>query len=127
MASSRWAALAALNLFCAVALGAFGAHALRARLDAPLLAIWHTGVSYHQLHGLGLFAVGWLLSRSDCRLLRSAAWAMQLGIVLFCGSLYLLAWTGTRWLGAITPLGGVAFLVAWLLVALGAWRLGEGR
>ena len=116
------ASLAALNIFFGVACGAFGAHALQTRLTPAMLAVWHIGVDYQQIHGLGLFAVAWLLAQNAVGVFRVAAGLMFIGILLFSGSLYALALTDIRWLGAITPLGGLAFLGAWLLVALGIWR-----
>jgi len=107
----------------AVALGAFGAHGLRHKLGADLLAVYQTGIQYHFYHALGLLAVGLLsLQLPDSSALRSAGGLMLLGIVLFSGSLYLLAISGLRWLGAITPLGGLAFIAAWLLLALAVWK-----
>jgi uncharacterized membrane protein YgdD (TMEM256/DUF423 family) len=114
----------ALNAAAAVALGAFGAHALKARLPADLLAVYHTGNQYHFYHALGLILVGLAAARwPDSTLLRSSGWVMLAGIVLFSGSLYLLSFTGQRWLGAVTPLGGLAFIAAWLLLAAAVWRL----
>ncbi|GLS04439.1 membrane protein [Chitiniphilus shinanonensis] len=112
-------AAAAINLFIAVAAGAFGAHGLKAVLSEPMLAIWHTAVTYQMVHALGLFVVALLLPRLPGRLLAWSGGLMLAGIVLFSGSLYLLALTGVRVLGAITPLGGTAFLAAWALLA---WR-----
>ncbi len=103
----------------AVALGAFGAHALKARIAPELMAVYKTGIEYHFYHALGLILAGLTalrLPESAC--LRGAGWAMLAGIVLFSGSLYLLALTGISWLGAITPLGGAAFIAAWALFAL---------
>ncbi|MDM9557726.1 DUF423 domain-containing protein [Bordetella petrii] len=114
--------LAALNMIAAVGAGAFGAHGLKRMLAPDLLAIWQTGVLYHLVHALGLFVVALLGARFGSTLLSTAGAVMFAGIVLFSGSLYLLALTGTRWLGAVTPLGGVAFLAAWALVAWAAWR-----
>ncbi|MBO9353861.1 DUF423 domain-containing protein [Bordetella petrii] len=114
--------LAALNMIAAVGTGAFGAHGLKRMLAPDLLAVWQTGVLYHLIHALGLFAVALLGARFGGPLLSAAGAVMFAGIVLFSGSLYILAITGTRWLGAITPLGGVAFLLAWALVAWSAWR-----
>ncbi len=107
--------LAALNGFLVVAIGAFGAHALQARLLATGMAdTFQTGVHYHMFHTLALLAVGWLaLQNPESRLLTSAGYLFLLGIVLFSGSLYTLALSGITWLGAITPLGGLAFLAAW--------------
>lgn len=107
----------------AVALGAFGAHALRGMLDVVALATWHTAVDYQFWHALALVATGLLLQRRDDRALKVAAFAFALGIVLFCVSLYALALGAPRWIGAITPLGGVAFIAGWLALALHARRL----
>ena len=96
-----------------VALGAFGAHALRARLTPELLAVYHTGVEYQFYHALALLAVGLLALQRCPAPLPLAGWCFALGVPLFSGSLYLLALTGTRWLGAITPFGGLLFLVGW--------------
>lgn len=114
--------LAAINMMLAVAAGAFGAHGLKARVDADLIAVWNTGVLYHLVHGLGLLALALLLPRLGSSLIGLAGWLMLAGIVLFSGSLYTLVLTGTRVLGAITPLGGVAFIAAWAVVAWAAWR-----
>lgn len=113
---------ASLTLLAAVAAGAFGAHALKKVLSADMLAVWHTAVLYQLAHGLGMLAIAALGARFGSPLLSSAAALMFAGIVLFSGSLYLLAGTGVRWLGAITPIGGLAFILAWALVALAAWR-----
>lgn len=107
----------------AVALGAFGAHALRGVLDVVALTTWHTAVDYQFWHALALVATGLLLQRRDDRALDGAACAFALGIVLFCVSLYALALGAPRWVGAITPLGGAAFIVGWLALALHARRL----
>ncbi len=122
--SSRLALLlAAASLFVAVAAGAFGAHALRSRLAPDLMTIYQTAVQYHFWHALGLLAVGiLLLHRPDSGALGVAAWLLVAGMVLFSGSLYALALTGIRGLGAVTPVGGLAFLAAWLAVAWAAWR-----
>jgi uncharacterized membrane protein YgdD (TMEM256/DUF423 family) len=102
----------------AVAFGAFGAHALKTRIAPELMPVYRTGVEYHFYHALGLMLVGlaaFHLPESAC--LRSAGWAMLAGIVLFSGSLYLLALTSLGWLGAITPVGGIAFIAGWALFA----------
>jgi len=105
-----------LAALLAVALGAFGAHALKSRLPAEMLAAWHTGVEYQVYHALGLLAVGLLATQvPDSALLKGSGWLMLAGIGLFSGSLYVLALSGSTWLGAITPVGGAAFLVAWSL------------
>jgi uncharacterized membrane protein YgdD (TMEM256/DUF423 family) len=100
----------------AVALGAFGAHALKSRIPPEMLAVWHTAVEYHVFHALGLLAVGLVaVQLPESALLRWSGWAMLAGILLFSGSLYILALSGERWLGAVTPIGGLAFLAAWAL------------
>jgi uncharacterized membrane protein YgdD (TMEM256/DUF423 family) len=108
--------------FAAVAAGAFGAHALRARIAPDLLAIFETGARYHMYHALALLAAAWAAGQWPSALTTAAGWLFVLGILIFSGSLYLLALTGVRWLGAITPIGGVALLAAWLCLALAAWR-----
>lgn len=111
-----------LMAFFAVALGAFAAHGLKSRLSPEMLAIFETGVRYQMYHALGLFAVAWAVSRWPQSSAPLAGWSFILGIVIFSGSLYLLSITGMRWLGAITPVGGVAFLIGWLLLAWTVWR-----
>lgn len=107
----------------AVAAGAFGAHALRARIPAERLEVWNTAASYQMYHALALLIVGLAAMRwPGSASLPTAGWMFVGGIVLFSGSLYLLALTGTRWLGAVTPVGGVAFLVGWILLAWAGWR-----
>lgn len=124
MTYRRMLMLAAISLFAAVALGAFGAHGLRQRLDEHMLSVYQTGVQYHFWHGLGLALLA-VLARlhPESRLLCWAGSLMLGGILVFSGSLYALAVTGVTWLGAITPLGGMAFLAAWVLVAVFAYRL----
>jgi uncharacterized membrane protein YgdD (TMEM256/DUF423 family) len=115
--------LAAAFLFVAVVVGAFGAHALCTRLAPEQMATWQTAVQYHFWHALGLLAVGILLAQKpDSGALAASAWLLVAGLVLFCGSLYLLALTDLRVLGAVTPFGGVAFLAAWAALAWAAWR-----
>ena len=110
--------LAATAMFVAVALGAFGAHLLRGRLDPEMFAVWQTAVQYHAWHALALLGVGSLLLHwPRKRGLSLAAWLFVAGIVLFAGSLYALALTGARGWGAITPVGGLAFLAAWAVLA----------
>jgi uncharacterized membrane protein YgdD (TMEM256/DUF423 family) len=118
----NWSAIAAVFLALAVGLGAFGAHGLKARLDANHLDIYKTAVLYHFLHALGMLVVSVMpktgtLSPESAN---SVCWLLAAGILIFSGSLYLLAVTGVDMLGAITPIGGVAFIVAWLLLA---WKL----
>jgi uncharacterized membrane protein YgdD (TMEM256/DUF423 family) len=116
--------LACLLAFLAVAAGAFGAHALRARVSAEMLAVWETGARYQMYHALALLGVAWTVSRWPGPLASAAGWLFAVGVVLFSGSLYLLALSGVRWLGAVTPLGGLAFLAGWLALALHLWRHG---
>ena len=104
--------------FLAVAAGAFGAHALRARLGAEMLAVWETGARYQMYHALALLAVAVAAARWPAGGWATAGWLFTAGIAIFCGSLYLLALTGVRWLGAVTPLGGVCFLAGWVALAL---------
>ncbi|MFE8596547.1 DUF423 domain-containing protein [Archangium violaceum] len=118
----QWLILGAASAFLSVAAGAFGAHALRARLTPDLLTIFETGARYHMYHSLGLIAIGLLSQVRPNPLLNGAGWAMTVGILLFSGSLYALALSGVRALGAITPLGGLGFLAGWLLLAIAAWR-----
>ena len=114
--------LGAISGFIAVGAGAFGAHALRTRLTPDLLAVFETGARYQMYHALALVAAGWVVSRWPGSLVVWAGWLFLAGTIVFSGSLYTLALTGGRWLGAITPLGGLCFLAGWLCLALGAAR-----
>ena len=106
-----------------VGLGAFGAHALRDRIEAGLLTNYQTGVQYMFFHALALFVVVLALTRwPTSNLTAWSGWLFVVGILFFSGSLFVMAFTGQRWLGAITPIGGVAFIVGWLLLALAAWQ-----
>ena len=113
--------LGAVSALLAVALGAFGAHALRGRLSAEMLSVFEVGVRYHMYHALALLAVGWASARWPVAPVTAAGWLFVAGTLIFSGSLYLLCLTGARWLGAITPLGGLALLLGWAALALGAW------
>ena len=104
----------------AVALGAFGAHGLRSRLSPEMLAVFETAVRYHIYHALAIVLVALMLGRFDGWMFRAAGWAFTVGIVLFSGSLYLLAMTGVTMLGAITPIGGIALLLGWGFLAVAA-------
>ena len=116
--------LASLSGMIAVAFGAFGAHALRSRLDDYALGVYQMAVQYQFYHSLALLAVGLLaLSQPQTALLRSSGWLFITGILVFSGSLYLLSFTGLRWLGAITPLGGLAFIAGWACLAAASWNL----
>ena len=116
--------LGAAFMFVAVALGAFGAHALKARLTPDMTSVWQTAVQYHAWHALALFALGLLMLHFPERAgLGLAGWLFVAGIVLFSGSLYVLALTGVRGLGAVTPFGGVAFLAGWATLV---WAMVRG-
>ena len=108
--------MGALLAGLAVAAGAFGAHGLRDRLTPDMLAIFETAVRYQMYHALALLAVAWAATRWPDSSAVLAGWCFVAGIVVFSGSLYVLALTGVRWLGAITPLGGLAFLAGWALL-----------
>lgn len=112
----------AIMAFLAVALGAFGAHALKNRLTPDMLDIFEVGVRYHMYHALGLLAVAWATSRWPESNVTAAGWAFIVGIIIFSGSLYILSMTGMRWFGAVTPLGGLAFLIGWAILV---WSLGR--
>ena len=116
-------ALGALFGLLAVALGAFGAHALKSRIPPEMLSVWHTGVEYHVFHALGLLAVGIVaIHLPGSATLKWSGWLMLAGIALFSGSLYLLALSGERWPGAVTPVGGLAFLASWALFVAAVLR-----
>jgi len=120
-----FARLGALSAFTAVAAGAFGAHGLRQRLPPEMLAIFETAARYQMYHALALLAAAWAAGRWPGTVLRAAGWCFVAGTVLFSGSLYTLALSGARWLGAITPLGGLALLLGWLAFAWGVRKPGS--
>ncbi len=116
--------LASLSGMFAVIFGAFGAHALKGKLDDQAIKIFETAVQYHFYHSLALLMVGVIaLSQSQTVLLKSSGWLFVVGILVFSGSLYLLSLTGVRWLGAITPLGGLALIAGWACLAATSWKL----
>lgn len=116
--------LASLSGMLAVVLGAFGAHALKDKLDAYALGVFQTAVQYHFYHSFALLAVGVMaLSQPQTVMLKSSGYLFILGLVVFSGSLYLLSITGVRWLGAITPLGGLALIGGWACLAATGWKL----
>jgi uncharacterized membrane protein YgdD (TMEM256/DUF423 family) len=119
-----FAIIGAASAGISVAAGAFGAHALRAKVEPRLLEVFETGARYQMYHALGLFAVAWAVQRFGGALTTTAGWAFVAGTVLFSGSLYAMTFTGIRALGAITPLGGVAFLLGWTCLAVAAVRAG---
>ena len=116
------ATIGALLGATSVILGAFGAHALRAHLEPRDLETFETAVRYQMYHAIALFGAAWLLSRQT-PYAAPAAWAFIAGVAIFSGSLYLLVATGQRWLGAVTPVGGLAFIAGWILLALAASKL----
>lgn len=119
----RFIVWGSLLAFLGVALGAFGAHGLKDQISEDSLAVYNTGVHYHLVHALGLVLLGLAADRlADRKKVNAAGWCLLIGVVLFSGSLYLLAVTGIKWLGAITPLGGVAFLAGWAMLGLAAWK-----
>ena len=117
-----FAVAGSVSALLAVAAGAFGAHALRARLPADLLAVFETAARYQMYHALALLFVAWAATQWPSAALRAAGWLFLGGTALFSGSLYLLALTGARGWGAVTPLGGLLFLGGWLATAVGIWR-----
>ena len=120
----NWTATGAIGLALAVILGAFGAHGLRSRLDAYSMSVYERAVFYHFIHAIGLLVVS-ILPRLNAVSLAAGSWVCALllaGVVIFSGSLYLLALTGNRSLGAITPIGGLAFIAAWVLLAIALLR-----
>ena len=123
--TDKWfLALGAANAGTAVVLGAFGAHALKDRLSPKMMSIYHTGNQYHLYHALGLMLVGVVaLQVPESGLTQWSGWLMLTGTALFSGSLYLLAMTGKGWLGAVTPVGGLSLISAWILLAAGVLQV----
>lgn len=107
----------------AVAAGAFGAHALENHLDARMLEIWETAARYQIYHALALFGAAWLVTQSPSGWASAAGWAFFIGTLIFSGSLYILALSGIKWLGAITPLGGISLMVGWFSCLMAALKL----
>jgi len=123
MTSQRFAGIAGATAgFLTVLLGAFGAHALAPRVDAHAMEVWHTATLYQGLHALALLTLAQAAPAGAQRLRRVSAWGFVVGLVLFCGSLYALALDAPRWVGMITPLGGLAWLIAWSALAAVHWR-----
>ncbi|MCM3131532.1 DUF423 domain-containing protein [Paenibacillus polysaccharolyticus] len=122
----RWMMLGAILTMLSVAIGAFGAHMLKDRIGASAIATYETGVQYHMIHALGLLIVG--LTAGQLGASTKLQWAARLlfaGIIIFSGSLYILSISGIKILGAITPIGGVAFIAGWLLFAMDVWQRGK--
>ena len=120
--AAGWFATGSILCGLGVILGAFGAHGLRERLTPEMLVVFETGVRYHLIHGLGLLAISWAVSRWPDTYVNIAGYLFVAGILIFSGSLYVLAITGIRWLGAITPIGGVCLIIGWGLLAVGVLR-----
>ncbi len=120
--SSLFLLFGAVFAGAAVAAGAFGAHFLKGVLDPPMLAVFETAARYQMYHALSLCIVAWAIDRYPGQNLKPVGWLFVTGILLFSGSLYVLALSGVRWLGALTPLGGTAFITGWGLFARGVWK-----
>ena len=120
--ANHWLATGAVLGGLAVILGAFGAHGLKTRVEPDLLVVFETGVRYHMYHALALLAVGLAAAQRTNSWLGAAGWLFLAGIAVFSGSLYLTTFTGARWLGAITPIGGVALILGWAALAVGVLR-----
>lgn len=116
----NWFAIGSILAALGVALGAFAAHGLKTRVDAEMLTIFETAARYQMFHALGLLAVGWAAERYGGSWPQIAGWLLLFGVLIFSGSLYLLVLTGARWLGAITPIGGLAFILGWVALAIAA-------
>ena len=118
----RWfGVLGAIFGALGVGLGAFGAHGLRERVDAHGLEVWRTASSYQMWHALALLAVAWLIANAPSSAARVSGIAFTVGVLIFSGSLYTLVLTGQRWLGAITPIGGLALIIGWVSLAVALW------
>lgn len=112
-----------INAALVVVLGAFGAHGLKTKISSEMLAVYQTGVHYHLFHALGLMVVGLLATQIEgSAYLKWSGWLMLAGILLFSGSLYILSVNGIRWLGAVTPFGGLSFVVAWMLFVVALFK-----
>ena len=122
MDSVFWVRSGSIMMFLAVALGAFGAHALKNTLSADMKAVFETGVRYQAYHALGLFAAAWIGQTYQAKYAAGAAVCFLAGTFLFSGSLYALALSGIKKFGAITPLGGLLFLIGWILLAIGPYK-----
>ncbi len=119
----NWIGIAAINMAIAVALGAFGAHGLKGIANEQQLAWWHTGTLYLLVHAVGLLLVGILIRLNSAT--QITAWLLQIGVIIFAGSLYAMTLGAPRWFGAITPIGGVLMIAGWVWLAVTAFRLGK--
>ncbi|PNK60398.1 DUF423 domain-containing protein [Psychrobacter sp. FDAARGOS_221] len=116
----NWIAIAALNLALAVALGAFGAHGIKSFASPEQMAWWHTATQYYFYHGLGLLVIGYLIKQGMVN--STAAWLIQVGVLIFAASLYAMTLGAPRWFGAITPIGGSLMVIGWLWLAFAAFK-----
>jgi uncharacterized membrane protein YgdD (TMEM256/DUF423 family) len=124
----KWMMLGAVLTMLSVAIGAFGAHMLKGKIGADAIAVYETGVQYHMIHAIGLLIIGLTAGQlGPSTKLKWAARLLFIGIIIFSGSLYVLSISGIKILGAITPIGGVAFIVGWLLLAIDVWQRGKDR
>lgn len=120
--AKKFFVMGSVSAFLAVVLGAFAAHVLKDMLTPDLFNIWEVGVRYHFYHALGLFVVAWAMSQWPGVNFTAAGWLFVAGTIIFSGSLYILSVTGMRWIGAITPVGGICFLGGWFWLAWTMWR-----
>ena len=118
----NWFAVGAIAGASGVTLGAFGAHALKSRVTEDLLSVFEVGVRYQMYHALALFAVAWAAGQWPGSWINASGWLFTSGILIFSGSLYLMTLTGERWLGAVTPVGGLCFILGWIALAVAALR-----
>lgn len=124
----KWMMMGAVMTMLSVAIGAFGAHMLKESIGADSIAVYETGVQYHMIHAIGLLIIGLTAGQlGPSTKLKWAARLLFIGIIVFSGSLYVLSISGIKILGAITPIGGVAFIVGWLLLAMDVWQRGKDR
>ena len=114
--------IGALSAFIGVAAGAFGAHGLKSRMSTEMLSVFEVGVRYQMYHAFALIIAAWVQAKWPSSLVTTGGWFFAIGTIFFSGSLYLMSVSGVRWFGAITPLGGLAFLAGWVCIAWGAWR-----
>ena len=126
-AAQRFLVFGSIIAGLGVAAGAFGAHALKEILDAPMLQVFETATRYVMYHAIGLCIVSWAIDRYPEQRLEKSGWLFLIGILLFSGSLYVVSLAGIRWVGAVTPIGGLAFITGWLLLAWGVWRDARAR
>jgi len=120
---TNWLQVGSLLMFLGVALGAFGSHALKNKMDVHMMEVYKTAVLYHFIHAIAILVVAWLSSQQHTPVVQMAGRAFFLGIILFSGSLYLLSVTGIKWFGMITPFGGICFLAGWTYLFLASTKM----